>query len=281
MPKMSARRKLAIATWSNPREGNIYGKLTLDATEVLVYLDHVRRTTGEKVTITHLVGKACGEALKQAPSLNGYLRLGTYIPHETVDIAFLVALAEGENLAKAKVCHVDKKSVSSIARELRELSEKLHRGKDEQFKKTQGPLHVLPTWVIRPMVRATGFLTASLGLSLPALGLESFPFGACIVTSVGMLGIDEGYAPPTPFAHVPLYVLVGALRDMPAAIDGKVVVRKQLTITTTVDHRFVDGYQVGVLARVARGIFDNPWQLDGLPGRPAAVAAEQAAAEPS
>lgn len=29
------RRKLAIATWASPREGNIYGKLTVDATERL------------------------------------------------------------------------------------------------------------------------------------------------------------------------------------------------------------------------------------------------------
>src|SRR5689334_22465127 len=108
MPKMSTRRKLAIATWSSPREGNIYGKLTLDATEALAYLEHVRQTTGEKATITHLVGKAVGEALKQAPTLNGYIRLGAYVQHQTVDVSFLVALEEGANLAKAKVCDADK-----------------------------------------------------------------------------------------------------------------------------------------------------------------------------
>src|SRR3954469_22780679 len=112
MPKMSTRRKLAIATWGSPREANIHGKLTLDATEALAYLDHVRRTTGEKATITHLVGKAVGAALKQAPTLNGYLRMGSYIPHETVDIAYLVSLEEGQDLAKAKVCNIDQKSVA-------------------------------------------------------------------------------------------------------------------------------------------------------------------------
>jgi pyruvate dehydrogenase E2 component (dihydrolipoamide acetyltransferase) len=129
----------------------------------------------------------------------------------------------------------------------------------------------LPTWLLKPVLWATGLLTSSIGVSVPALGLEPFPFGSCIVTSVGMFGVDEGYAPPTPFARVPVYVLIGAVRDMPAVVDGKLVVRKQLTITTTLDHRFVDGYQGGVLARVMRSIFENPWQLDGLPGRPAAA----------
>ncbi len=61
------RRKLAIASWSSPSEGNIYGKLTVDATEALAYLDHLRETTGEKVTVTHLVGKAVAEALAAEP----------------------------------------------------------------------------------------------------------------------------------------------------------------------------------------------------------------------
>jgi pyruvate dehydrogenase E2 component (dihydrolipoamide acetyltransferase) len=268
MPKMSARRKLAIASWSDPREGNIYGKLTVDATAALEYLDYLRKKTGEKVTITHLVGKAVGEALKRAPTLNGYLRLGAFVPHRSVDISYLVALEEGANLAKAKVCDVDQKSVSDIARELRELAEKLHKGKDEQFQKSQGPIQILPTWLIRPLLWFTGLLTSSFGISVAALGLEAFPFGACIITNVGVFGLDEGYAPPTPFARVPVYVLVGAIREAPAAVDGKVVVRKQLTLNATIDHRFIDGFQGGVLAKVMREIFDNPWKLEGLEGRP-------------
>lgn len=273
MPKMSTRRKLAIASWGSPREGNIYGKLTLDATEALAYLEHTRRETGEKVTITHLVGKAVGEALKQAPTLNGYLRLGAYVPHRTVDLAYLVALEEGGNLAKAKISGIDQKSVADIARELRELAARLHHGQDKDFKKTQGPIKILPTWLLRPVLYTTGLLSSSFGLSIPALGVEAFPFGACIITSVGMFGLDEGYAPPTPFARVPVYVLVGAIRDCPAVVGGELTVRKQITLCATLDHRFIDGHQAGTLARVVRDVFENPWRLDGLPGRPAGAGA--------
>lgn len=276
---MTVRRKLAIATWSAPREGNIYGKLTVDATAALAYLDWLRATTGEKVTITHLVGKAVGMALAKAPSLNGYLRLGSYVPHDTVDVAFLVALEEGENLAKAKVANMDQKSVSDVAKELRELAERLRKGKDEAFNKSMGPVKILPTFVLKPIVAITGFLASSLGLSIPFLGVERFPFGSCIVTSVGMFGLDEGYAPPTPFARVPVYVLVGAVKDMPAVVDGQLVVRKQLVITATVDHRFMDGYQGGVLAKVVREVLENPWRtLEGREGPPAQLEDKQLSA---
>ena len=97
-PLTSTRRKLAIATWAAPREGNIYGKLTVDAGPALAFLDKVRAQTGEKVTITHLVGRAVALALAQAPTLNGRIVWGAYRPFDTVDVAFLVAL-EGMGLS--------------------------------------------------------------------------------------------------------------------------------------------------------------------------------------
>jgi pyruvate dehydrogenase E2 component (dihydrolipoamide acetyltransferase) len=265
----STRRKLAISTWDAPREGNIYGKLTVDATEALAYVAWLRQTSGEKVTITHLVGKACAEALARSPGLNGIIRFGRYVEKSTVDLSFLVALEDGKNLAKAKIDRFDTKSVVDVAKELRALADKLYRGEDREFNKSQGPLKLLPTWLIRPLLKVTGYLSSVLGLSVPALGLEAYPFGSLIITNVGVFGLDEGFAPPTPFAHVPVYVLVGALRDAPVVRDGAIVVRKQLTLCATIDHRYLDGAQGGVLAKVVRDILENPWQLEGLEGRPA------------
>ncbi|MCA9566612.1 MAG: 2-oxo acid dehydrogenase subunit E2 [Myxococcales bacterium] len=262
------RRKLAIATWSAPREGNIYGKLDLDVEEVLAYVAWLRERSGEKVTLTHFVGKCVAQALAKSPGLNGVIRLGTYVPRQTVDVAYLVALEEGKNLAKAKICDFDKKSVVDVAVELRQLAEKLYSGNDESFNKSMGPLKFLPTWIIRPLTKVVGYLTGVWGVNIPALGLEAYPFGTCLITNVGVFGLDEGYAPPTPYAHTPLLVLIGAVRDAVVPRDGEIVVRKMLTITATIDHRYMDGAQGAVLAREVRSLFANPWQLEGMDGRP-------------
>lgn len=267
----SVRRKLAISTWSAPKEGNIYGKLTVEMTEALRYIDHVRARSGEKVTVTHLVGKAIAEALARAPGLNGVIRLGRYVQHDTVDISFLVALEEGRNLAKAKIARMDEKSVVDLAVELRELATRLYSGKDESFKKSMGPIAMLPTWLVRPLVHTMGYLTGVFGLSVPALGLEAHPFGACVITNVGVFGLDEGFAPPTPFAHAPVLVLVGAIREQAVVREGAVVSRQMMTICATIDHRYIDGAQGGTLAKVVRDVLENPWQLDGLDGPPAAA----------
>jgi pyruvate/2-oxoglutarate dehydrogenase complex dihydrolipoamide acyltransferase (E2) component len=263
MARMTTRRKLAISTWSAPREGNIYGSLTLDAGKALEYIEDVRQRTGEKVTVTHLVGKAAALALEEAPDLNGRIVLGRFVPHKTVDLAFLVALENGKDLAKVKVERANEKTVPELAKELRTGAERLRGGRDASFEKSKGLLRVLPTFLLRPLLWLIGFLTGALGWNLPRMGLERFPFGSAIVTSVGMFGLDEGFAPPTPVARVPLYVLVGAIGERPAVVDGALAIRPQLTITATIDHRFIDGFQGGVLARAVRRVFDDPWSLEG------------------
>ena len=262
--RMSTRRKLAIATWSSPREGNIYGKLTIDATNALTYLQELNDKTGIKTTITHLVGRAAGLALKQAPDLNGRIVFGKYIPHETVDQSFLVALPQGHDLAKFKVCNIDQKTTSQIAEELKIGSEKLRSGKDANFEKSKGLLEILPTWLIRPMLWAIGYITGALGYEVKALGQEAFPFGTAIITSVGMLGIDEGYAPPTPFARVPVYLAITQIKKRPVVREDQIVIRPELDIMATVDHRFMDGYQGGQLVRQIRHYLENPSLMDSV-----------------
>lgn len=268
---MTLRRKLAIATWAAPREGNIYGKLTLDVTEAKRYIEHLRETTGEKVTVTHLVGKAAANALEQEPSLNGRILFRRFVPFDTVDIAFLVTVDGGADLAKVKIARLNEKSTSDVAAELREYAVKLRKGKDETFEKSKGPLKWMPRWILPRFLGLVGWLTSAVGVDLSKMGLEKFPFGSCIVTSVGMFGIDEGFAPPTPFARVPIYLLVGAIKEMPAVVDGELAIREQLTITATVDHRFVDGYQLGTLAKAFRKVFEDPWSLEGSSKEPKAL----------
>lgn len=256
------RRKLAIASWRAPREGNIYGKLTLDAGPVLDYVAAVRERTGEKVTLTHVVGKTLARALAAEPSLNGRIVMGRYLPHDRVDVTFLVTMEDGSDLARAKVEHTDRKPVEDIARELREKAGRLRGGGDDDWEKSKKLVRLLPTFLLRPVLWLTGWLTGSLGVEAKALGLERFPFGSAIVTNVGVFGLDEAFVPPTPFARVPIYVLIGAVDERPQVVEGRIVARPTITLTATIDHRFIDGFQAGTLAREFRAIFEDPRLLD-------------------
>lgn len=259
---MTTRRKLAIATWSSPREGNIYGKMTFDMTHALAYLKELNEKSSEKITVTHLIGRAVGLAMKSAPDVNGYISFGRYIPHETADLSFLIAIPHTHDLGKFKICNIDQKKPVEIAQELSAAAAKLRAGKDSDFEKSQNLVRILPTWLIRPLLWIIGYATGALGLELKPLGLEAFPFGAAIITSVGMLGIDEGYPPPTPFARVPVYIVVTAIKERPVAHQGQVVIRPQMDIMATIDHRFMDGFRGAQLIKIIRHYMENPKAVD-------------------
>ena len=256
---------MAISTWTAPSEGNIFGKLTVDATELVRYIEHARAVSGEKITVTHVVGRAVAKALAAAPGLNGRILFGKFIPHDFVNVTFLVALEGGNDLGKATVEHLDRRTCVDAARELWELAEKLRQGKDEDYEKSKAALRIMPTWLIKRVLRLTGWLASALGVSIPALGVKKFPFGSAVITNVGMFGLDEGFAPFTPFARVPLLVLVGALREAAAVVDGQLRPQTQLTLTATIDHRFIDGFQGGILAKVVRQVLEDPWSLGDVP----------------
>jgi pyruvate dehydrogenase E2 component (dihydrolipoamide acetyltransferase) len=121
----------------------------------------------------------------------------------------------------------------------------------------------MPAFLLKPLTRLFGYLSGVLGVKASFLSLEPYPFGSCIITSVGMFDLDEAYIPPTPFAHVPFYVAIPTIRETPVVEDGKIVIRPMLNLTATLDHRFMDGYQGGELAKEIRRLFASPELMAG------------------
>lgn len=259
---LTARRKLAFATWGSPRESNVYGKVTVDLTKALEYIEQLWLTTGRRISITHLVAKAAANAMLEVPGLNGRMAFGRFAPHRGVDIAFLIALDNGREVGCAKVEDVERKPVLEIAAELQKAVAKLRAKEDKDFEKSKKFLRLLPIFIIRPMLWATGVLTAKYGVRLKIFGLEPFPFGSCIISNIGLFGIDEAYAPPLPFARVPLCIVIGMVREQPQVVDGCVVPRPQVTLCATIDHRYIDGAYAGLFGKLVRKALEDPLRLE-------------------
>ena len=89
--KVPAWRKLALGTWSMPSSPAAYGMLDLDCEAALAWCVRAREASGEKVTLTHLVGKAVAVAIASAPETNGFASFGRLMLRDTVDVFFQVA----------------------------------------------------------------------------------------------------------------------------------------------------------------------------------------------
>jgi pyruvate/2-oxoglutarate dehydrogenase complex dihydrolipoamide acyltransferase (E2) component len=64
--------------------------------------------------------------------------------------------------------------------------------------------------------------------------------GTVSVTAIGMFAAGGGFA-IAPLALMSLQVVVGGISERPVAVDDRVVIRKVLDLTVSVDHNVVDG----------------------------------------
>lgn len=86
------------------------------------------------------------------------------------------------------------------------------------------------------------------------------------VTSLGALG---GIA-ATPIINAPEAAIVGVNRiaDRPMALDGRIVIRKMMNLSSSFDHRIVDGYDAAAFIQAVKQALETPAGLAIAPGNP-------------
>jgi len=250
-----------VATWSEPSEGNIYGLMNVNC-DRLVHFIAQQKESGSKMTVTHCVLKAVALAFRNTPSLNSLLIDDTFVPKKTIDVCCLVAVDEGKDLAFVNIKEADNKSLKQIGEEIQTKSNTLREHKDEEFNKSKPLMKTLPVFVLRFIVHFFGYLTNALDISVPALGLRGSSFGTVMITNVGMMGVEQAFAPHTPFARVPITLLLGSIEKRPVVVDDKIVIQNQMTLNATIDHRYVDGTEIAKLSKAMRYHLENPDTLD-------------------
>ncbi len=268
--QVSTFRRLAVAAWGPPRDPTIHGSLEIDAGPALAYLDALHRRTGQRATLTHLVGRALAVALAERPELNVLIRWQRFYQREDVDIFFQVALqadnhdAGAVDLSGVVVRRADTKSVADIAREFGERVAAVRDDRDPELAGVRRALGSVPPLLLRPLHRLLDVLQYSFNLRLPGLPRDSF--GSAAVTNVGMFGARWAYAPLFPPSHAPIVLLVGAVVNRPWVVEGEngpqVAVRPVLPLHATFDHRVLDGVQASRLGARVESLLAAPTLLD-------------------
>jgi 2-oxoacid dehydrogenases acyltransferase (catalytic domain) len=251
-------RKLAGSTWGRPMDPQFFGDLELDAGELLSYIDEVRRVIGVHITMTHLVGRAVAHGLAAVPELRVRLARGREHERESVDVFFIVTAEGGRELTGIKVQGADRKSAVEIAGEVNRRCAAIEAGNDPELGRGKALMTRLPPGMLRVALHLGAWLTSDLNLDLSRFGMPRQAFGGAMITSVGMWGVSRAYSPLAHYYRVPLLVLVGAVRKMPAVVDDEVVARPMLTVTATFDHRYVDGFHAAQFARAVRSYCEGP-----------------------
>jgi len=253
-------RKLAVHTWSPPRDPSTYALVDVPMGAAIAYCDRLRAESGVHVTVTHLTVKGVALALAQFPQMNGIVSRGRIMLRDSVDIFMQVATSAGAELSGLKIANADRKSVLEIAREAEERVARIRARRDQQVERTKSVLDRVPARILGLMMRIIAYLIYDLDLDLSRFGVVKDEFGTAMVSNVGVFGIRAAFGPLVPFSRTPMVILMGAVEDRVVVEDGRPVVKPMMTLGVTLDHRFMDGFHGGAMARTTREFLENPEQ---------------------
>lgn len=232
-------------------------------TKGLQLLERLRKEASQKITITHLLIKAMAKTLERFPEINVLIRRNRLYVREHVDIFVQVFLEEKAkaDLSGAKIRDAHRKGLNEIAKELEDQSQKIRGGDDPNLKRSKKSLQSLSPLLLKWAIKFLGYLVYDLNLNLSFLKLPPDPFGAVMITNVGMFGLKTGWAPLVPFSRTPMVLLVGEVHDQVVAENGQPVVKPILNIGVTVDHRILDGHLAGKVAAEFKRLLENPDEM--------------------
>ncbi|MDY7229650.1 2-oxo acid dehydrogenase subunit E2 [Hyalangium rubrum] len=274
---LSSFRKLAIGSWKTTYDPTVYGTLTVRMDKALAYIEAFRQRTGVRLTVTHLMVKAMGEALRRCPDANAIMRFNRIYLRKRVTISALVVQTDGGkvDLTTAKIDDADIKSLHGIAQEMEEAIRRVRERRDAALEKGKGTIQKIPYLLLNTFTWLLGFLMYTLNLDMSRFGMPKDAFGSVIITNVGSLGLDTAYVPLVPYTRVPIFLSPGAVKEAPVVEDGKIVVGKVMNVNASFDHRFIDGFHAGVLSTTLRELLENPFEMfDPLESLPEASSAE-------
>lgn len=253
-------RKIAQGTWRSAKDPSIYGTVDVDATALLKLIEDFKQKN-IRITPTTIVAKAIAEGITSYPPVNGVLRFGRIYERQNIDIFLQVSAADemDENLSGMIIRQCDKKNLPEIAQEIQSKAKIIKSGQDVDYQKVKSSMKFLPGFLMAPLLDFLSFMLYGLNLWSPLIGSPRDSFGSAMITSIGPLGLEYGFAPLTPYSRCPILVAVGKIHDKVVVENGQVVIKPILPLGVTLDHRLIDGYGAAKMLKKMTAYFEKPF----------------------
>ncbi len=152
----------------------------------------------------------------------------------------MVQVNDGEDLVNTVVTSAESKDFKTIISELTSSVNIYRQRKNQVHNKRMNIVNILPTFLVGPILQVSSYL-ASIGISVNFLGIKKYEFGSCVLTSIGSIGVEDGYAPIPPLSFAPMLVSVCKKKTKYYYDkDIKIHEKRSLGLNFTIDNRFID-----------------------------------------
>lgn len=257
-------RKVASTIYKKPTDSKIFGIVELDVSELEKYVAK-KRKEGVKTTLTYLMTIIIGRGIRQeVPELNTYVKRGKIIQRKQVDATVSVLLPGGQ-MGSVKVENADQLTTAEISENIGNNIANSRKGNENDEMQSKSFLAKIP-WPLRNwFFKIYQTITINWGISMPVIGLDSNSFGSYVISNIGTVGLDTGFGSLLPSSNISFVFVLGSINKKPIVVNDEVVVRRVMLLSSTLDHRVVDGSHGGRLFRYIKQVAKNPEILDTKP----------------
>ncbi|CAA22888.1 dihydrolipoamide S-succinyltransferase, e2 component of oxoglutarate dehydrogenase complex Kgd2 [Schizosaccharomyces pombe] len=186
------------------------------------YKDEILKETGVKIGFMSFFSKACTQAMKQIPAINGSIegegKGDTLVYRDFCDLSIAVATPKG--LVTPVIRNAESMSLLEIESAIATLGSKARAGK---------------------------------------LAIEDMASGTFTISNGGIFG--SLYGTPIINLPQTAVLGLHAIKERPVVINGQVVPRPMMYLALTYDHRMVDGREAVTFLRLVKEYIEDPAKM--------------------
>ena len=245
-------------------ESVVYYDSYVNADELIKFLADAKEKS-QRITLTHLLVKACAVGFYKNPTMNQYISGHHIYQREKAVISF--------SIKKEKVSKSPIKVVKITIEEdetLQQLADKIDKRLtvERSNKKTYTDKEIdlvtlLPRCVLKPMLWL--FKKLDYYNFLPASFIEKDPlFASLFIANLGSIGMDAAYHHLYEYGTISIFLTTGKIKETPVVENGQIVVRKNLHLRWSYDERIDDGLSSSKGIGSVVEILENPYKYFSL-----------------
>ncbi len=234
------------------RKPVVHALTEVDVTKPRRYIREHKAATGESLSFTGFIIYCLGKAVDEDKRMHAYRKgRNKLVLFDEVDIATVIEHeVEDEKIATPYVFRaVNKKTFRDIHREMRAAQ----AAKVEKFKQGM-PWYESVFFSLPQFIRVAIFGTFG-----KSPHLMKRVEGTVGVTAVGMFGKGVGWA--IPLTNYTLSIALGGIGEKPGVVEGRIEIRKYLSVTISADHDIIDGAPLARFAARFKGLIENGFGL--------------------
>jgi pyruvate/2-oxoglutarate dehydrogenase complex dihydrolipoamide acyltransferase (E2) component len=228
----------------------VHGLVEFDITHARETIRQHRSQTGEALSFSAFFLACLGKAIEQNKEMHAYRNWRRQlILFDDVDVNMLFEVeVDGQKTIRPHIIRgVNKKGIREIHEEIRAFQGQHESSKESTF----------IDWFVRlPGVVRRLFLWTL--FKNPQL-IKKY-YGTVMVSSIGMFGTGSGWGIPVP--NHSLQLTLGGVGDKPGIVDGRVEVRKYMSVTISFDHDVVDGAPAARFIHQLKKLIESGYGLD-------------------